>query len=127
MDGALNGNYSPTINIEMYGQLSNAEQQAQLYEAIIDTGFTGAVSIPLVKALPMGLTLFSTASYTLADGSQASVFLCFGIVRLNGAERTLVFSLSQGNDILLGTEFLAAFNAKLELNYRTEKFTLTTQ
>ena len=96
----------------------------RLFEAIIDTGFTGGISIPLPQALPLGLVLFSTASFTLADGSKEATLLCAGIARVAQKERPATFSLTQGNEILLGTDFLAIFKAKLELDYTTQTFSL---
>ncbi len=79
---------------------------SQVFEAIIDTGFTGGISIPLTQALPLGLVLFSTASLVAQK------------------EHPVTFSLTQGNEILLGTDFLATFKAKLELDYTTNTFSL---
>jgi hypothetical protein len=77
-----------------------------------------------VPAFPLGLVLFSTASFILADGSKEDTLLCAGMASIGGEERPVTFSLTKGNDILLGTDFLAAFNARLELGYRTGTFSL---
>jgi predicted aspartyl protease len=42
------------------------------YEGIIDTGFSGFISLPLQHAISLKLPLEGTASYTLADGSKTS-------------------------------------------------------
>jgi hypothetical protein len=39
-------------------------------------------------------------------------------------ERPVTFCLTQGNEILLGTDFLATFKAKLELDYTINTFSL---
>src|SRR5262245_21466463 len=101
MDGKLNGLTSPCIEVELLGALGK-QSKPQTFSAIIDTGFTGAVSIPITQALPLGLILFSTASFILADGSKEDTFLCYGMARLEGKERPVVFSLTKGGDILIG-------------------------
>ena len=46
------------------------------------------------------------------------------MARVERKERPVTFSLTQGNEILLGTDFLATFKAKLELDYTT-RFSLS--
>ena len=120
MIGNLNGSASPKITVELYGMLGNP----QSFDAIIDTGFTGSVSMPIVKALPLGLTLFSTATFVLADNSKEGTFLCLGMAKIEGKEQPIVISLSKGNDILIGTEFLRTFGIKLQLDYTNNTFIL---
>lgn len=126
MDGVLQGNTSPRVAVELYGVLGRSDPPA-LFDAIVDTGFTGGISIPVSKALPLGLMLYSTATFTLADNSEENTFLCIGTVRMGDEERLMIFSLTKGNDILVGTELLASFNARFELDYKTKKFTLIPQ
>lgn len=126
MDGELNGSVSPKIIMELYG-VAGRHVPPVFFEAIIDTGFTGGVSMPISLALPLGLVLFSTATFTLADGSKENAFLCYGSARIGEREEPLVFSLSQGNDVLLGTEFLKAFKSKCFLDYKFMKFSFEPQ
>lgn len=126
MDGELKGSASPKIQVELYG-VTGRQVPPVFFDAVIDTGFTGGVSMPVSLALPLGLILFSTATFTLADGSKENAFLCFGTACIGERQEPLVFSLSQGNDILLGTEFLMAFKAKFLMNYKTNTFLLEQQ
>lgn len=126
MAGSLVGNSSPTIQIELYG-VWGRQNPPNLVDAIVDTGFTGGVSIPIMQALPLGLTLFSTANFTLADGSTDSAFLCIGRAQLGNEKKAMIFSLSKGGEILVGTEFLMEFKAKLEFDYKAMTFSLTPQ
>ena len=115
---------SPKITVELYGTWGRSDPP-KFYEATIDTGFTGGVCIPIGQALPLGLTLHSTANFTLADGSIDNAFLCIGNARINNEERSMLFVLSRGNDLLVGTQFLAQFQAKLELDYKSMEFSIT--
>lgn len=124
MDGNINGYASPKIKVAFQGMLSEASPP-QFYDAIIDTGFTGSVSIPITQALPLGLVLFSTASFTLADGSKEDTFLCIGMAIVENKKQRVIFSLTQGRDILIGTEFLSMFHAKLKLDYKDNTYSLT--
>ena len=49
-------------------------------EAYIDTGFTGFLTLPIVKALPLGLILLGDSEHTIADGSKLSSFAAGGTV-----------------------------------------------
>lgn len=113
MDGFFSQNGHPIIPIEVYGF---SKEITQKFDAMLDTGFSGFLSLPLVHAFKVGLILSSTASFTLADGSTDHTLLCFGGIKLNGDEQAGLISISKGNDVLLGMEFLRKFNKKLHLD-----------
>jgi predicted aspartyl protease len=127
MAGFPLNNQSPRIDIEFYGTWGR-QNPPVVFSAAVDTGFTGGVSIPTTQALPLGLTLHSTAKFTLADGSVESTLVCLGVARLGNLEKAMAFSLTNtGTEILVGTELLAAFDAKLELDYKAKTFSLVPQ
>jgi predicted aspartyl protease len=81
----------------------------QEFEAMIDTGFTGFLMMPLVSAFPLGLTLLGTSSYTLADGSSSPKLLALGTVSLDGQETSGVIVLETNQcGLLLGMAYLRA-------------------
>src|ERR1035437_3015731 len=82
--GFLDGNGRPCIKVAIWGLHRNFSQE---FEAMIDTGFTGFLSIPISSAFPLGLTLYGTTTYTLADGSSSPKLLGFGTVAI-GAGRS---------------------------------------
>ena len=49
-------------------------------EALVDTGFTGFMMLPVARALPLGLVLLATGDYTIADGSTINSFVASGTV-----------------------------------------------
>jgi len=96
----------PTVRIAVHGIHPNLKQE---FEALIDTGFTGFLLMPLVSAFPLGLTLLGTSSYTLADGSTSPKLLAFGTVTLQGQETSGVIVLETGQcGLLLGMAYLRA-------------------
>ncbi|MEK7103854.1 MAG: hypothetical protein AAB842_00455 [Patescibacteria group bacterium] len=70
----------------------------------------------LAYAFKVGLILASTASFTLANGETDHTLLCFGGIKLSGEDQAGLISISKGNDVLLGMEFLRKFNKKLYLD-----------
>ena len=109
--GYLDSNGHPNVRIKVWGL---AEQFAQEFEAMIDTGFTGFLSMPLTAAFPLALTLFGTTSYTLADGSISPKLLGYGNVELSGerADGSIVLE-SKSTGLLLGMEFLKKLDKAL--------------
>lgn len=83
---------------------------------MLDTGFSGFLSLPLAHAFKVGLILASTASFTLADGSTDHTLLCWGGIRIKDEEQVGLISVSKGNDALIGMDFLRKFKKKLYLD-----------
>lgn len=95
----------PHIKIRVWGL---SEQFAQEFEAMIDTGFSGYLSIPLVRAFPLALTLFGTTQYELADGSMSPKLLAHGCIDNQGEITSGLIALESNANCgpLVGMEFL---------------------
>lgn len=75
------------------------------YGAIIDTGFTGGLVLPIFVAVDIGLEKVGASTITLADGSVMTLptFLC----QLKLGTKTFdVATIVMGSDILIGIEAL---------------------
>lgn len=82
------------------------------YGAIIDTGFSGSIVLPLVTAVDLGLEKIGAGNVTLADGSMKTLpmFLCkVTIAGITQDADTLVM----GNDVLIGMNIIDAFNINI--------------
>lgn len=98
--GSLNRNGSPIISLQIGGILPNSSQE---FEVIIDTGFTGFIAMPMVKAFPLGLALTGTTTVMLADGKSAYKLTALGAATIGGKTEAGVILLDEtSNDILLG-------------------------
>ncbi len=85
-------------------------------EALVDTGFTGFVHLPMQYAFALGLPLRGTVTSTLADARRVTEFTAIGIVALNGREETGVVVLASGaKEVLVGMNFLQTFQLGLYL------------
>jgi predicted aspartyl protease len=101
----------PAIKINISGF---APALGQDFEAIIDTGYTGFLSMPLVKAFPLGLILFGTTSLVLADGSTSYRLTAYGSITLGTEKENGVIVLQPNSEeLLLGIGFLATFKKRL--------------
>lgn len=96
-------NFSPEVPIEIFGIANNTKKLV----AIVDTGFTGFLQIPLTVGIESNLSLWSVGSSRLADGSMVKNLQCIGRIRFAGKELFGIVTLSEkGNDCLLGMQFL---------------------
>jgi predicted aspartyl protease len=111
--GSLDNSGSPKISIRVHGFDAAHFKD---FEAIIDTGFTGFLSMPIVDAFPLGLILGGTTATILADGSTSPKLMALGTATVLGERQvgTILLNLGSGpSSVLLGMEFLKAFKKTL--------------
>lgn len=103
--GYLDNAGHPHIKIRVWGL---SAEFAQDFEAMIDTGFSGYLSLPLVRAFPLALTLFGTTQYELADGSMSPKLLAHGSIDHEGEITSGLIALEANANCgpLVGMEFL---------------------
>ncbi len=112
--GSFDNSNTPTVRISVGGAFPNTEQD---FDAKIDTGFTGFLSMPLVKAFPLALVLFGTITLTLADGSTSYRLTAWGKVTLGGVTKFGIVVLEPSFDqVLLGMDFLKKFEKTLAVS-----------
>jgi len=94
------------------------------FEAIIDTGFSGFIQLPMQHAFSLKLPLEGTSSYVLADGSRGTSLTALAHTTFGGTTVLGVISLTPGSlDVLVGMDFLRRF--KLGLIMTKSKITLS--
>lgn len=102
---------SPVLKITVSGPLT----QGMEYEAILDTGFTGFLSMPLIEAIRNGLVLHGTTTVSFADGSSDNYRLTAqGQVKVDNESKIGVVVLEPSSrELLLGMAFLRQFGKVL--------------
>jgi predicted aspartyl protease len=101
---------SPALKITISGPFGEGVE----FDAILDTGFTGFICMPLLRALPLGLMLYGTTSVELADGSTSMKLTAKGMAKVEGEDKIGVVILEpSANDILIGMAFLRSFEKAL--------------
>ncbi len=68
IEGSVNAAYEPVVTLAVQGPAG----QAREIEAVIDTGFTGFLTVTPALATELGLDFRGTSRATLADGSEVT-------------------------------------------------------
>ncbi len=98
------GRYDPERNlclIDIHLRGVKHEKPGVAYEAVLDTGFSGFMLLPLTEALALKLPLEGTQSSTLADESVVPHLTALGITTFAGQETLGVIVLSPSSPIIL--------------------------
>lgn len=101
--GIMDNNNNAKVNITIYGLHKSIK-----YDAIIDTGYTGGLVIPLVTAVDIGLTKAGAATITLASGESSVLPTFLASVMIGGNKHDAV-CLVMGNEVLIGMELLSNY------------------
>jgi predicted aspartyl protease len=120
--GSFNNAGSPVVEIEVSGPLTPPTK----FTALVDTGFSGFLLLPLLDAFPVGLILRGTMALTLADGTSQTKLTCLGMIHFDGQEQLgLVIIEWQSTDVLVGMDFLRKFKKQLAVDPINGKVELT--
>ena len=97
-------NGHPHLKIRVYGITADLAQE---FEAMVDTGFSGFLALPIHQALPLALVWHGTSQFNLANGAKNTVMLAFGTVKVGDelVNGTIVIDSPESTP-LLGMEFL---------------------
>lgn len=79
----------------------------QKFTALVDTGYSGFVSLPAIDASRLGLIARTTTEYLLADGSKSAPPIADGFACLEGDSFVHgLISLSRHTSSSVGVDFL---------------------
>ena len=112
--GSLDSTGSPTLKISVAGFSPKFFQE---FEAIIDTGFTGFLSMPLTNAISLGLILWGTTTVILADGKTGFRLTAYGTATVEGQSQGGVAIIEwNSSEVLIGMDFLRKFEKTLMIH-----------
>ncbi|MGH7771618.1 MAG: hypothetical protein ACREQA_05220 [Candidatus Binatia bacterium] len=112
--GFLDKSGSPCVKLSIGGVFTNPPQE---FDAVIYTGSSGFLSMPLIQAFPLGLPLFGTTGVVLADGSRSFKLTALGKAIIENESKVGVIILEpSSNEVLIGMDFLRTFGKVLILH-----------
>jgi clan AA aspartic protease len=109
INGIVDQNYEATIRLIV----TNASEQRQLINAVIDTGFTGFLTLPLTVIDSLNLNLYSREEGVLGDGSTCIFDVYSGLVIWDGEYRYIDVNASE-TDPLVGMSLLYGYRIQLD-------------
>jgi predicted aspartyl protease len=109
--GSFDESGNAIVSIRVAGELGSRD-----YPAVIDTGFSGFVALPLLEMIPLGLVTQGAANVMLGDGSVVPNLVAAGSVTFGGQTESGTILLDEtSTDVLVGMAFLREFNLALIL------------
>ena len=82
---------------------------------IVDTGFTGALCLPISIAVNLGLELWGEVSVRLGDGYVSEGEMIFnGFVLWDGQLKEIDIQVTKLREALIGTELLKGYTLKAD-------------
>jgi len=112
MRGYINNSGDPVIGTTIIGSRGRIK-----VIALIDTGFSGAICIPVKLAIQLGLELISEVTVEYADGTRKDELVFSGKMVWDKDTKDVEIYLTRSEEILIGKEL---FNdGVLEINFKT--------
>lgn len=107
--GRVDQNCEATIRLVV----GNAASQRQLVDAVIDTGFTGYLTLPLSVLSNLNLRPYRREAGTLGDGSTCIFDVYRGVVIWNGEFRQVDINASEASP-LVGMSLLYGYRVQFD-------------
>jgi clan AA aspartic protease len=109
MQGFVNQNCEAMLPIVV----GRENKPTKMVEALIDTGFTGFLSLPLAMIESLGLVWIFSDSVTLGDGSEVIFQMYRATIIWDGAFKVVDVAASE-SEPLLGMGLLYGFKLQVE-------------
>ncbi|MBW4536423.1 MAG: clan AA aspartic protease [Pleurocapsa minor HA4230-MV1] len=109
MQGVVNSRREATLTVVV----GNSNQQLQAIKTVIDTGFTGFLSLPSTIIAALNLPWSASDIVTLGDGSETLFDLYTAVVIWDGQYRDIYIAESE-TEPLLGMAMLYGYRLQVE-------------
>ncbi len=108
MRGVVNSSCEATISLV----LSNADRQTRLIDAVIDTGYTGFLSLPREIIAALNLPWTGIDRGTLGDGSEVTFEVYASTIIWDGQYRNIPVKAAE-TDPLVGMSLLYGYDLQI--------------
>ena len=109
MIGVVSADHEPTLRVGV----QSGTGREQPVEFILDTGFSGSLTLPATLISLLGLPFRSRGSATLADGSETQFDIFAATVIWDGTPRGILVEAAE-TEPLLGMSLLYGFNINIQ-------------
>ncbi|MEL6490853.1 MAG: clan AA aspartic protease [Cyanobacteria bacterium J06621_3] len=109
MQGIVDRNCEAKIRLAV----GNADGQRQMIDALIDTGFTGFLMLPMAVVVNLKLQVYRRETGILADGSRRTFDVYRGLVLWDGEKRSVDINASE-SEPLVGMNLLYGYRIQID-------------
>lgn len=106
------------LDLEIFGVFPKSRK---IIKAQVDTGYDGYLTLSYEEAFPLGLVLFGTTAYTIADGSVMNNFVCLGNANIDNKKMSIAIDIQPNGTILVGMKFLSHIGKILSINFNKQQ------
>ena len=110
IEGVVNAAYEPMVTLVVQGPSGRTSE----IEAVVDTGFTGFLTVTPALATELGLDLRGTSRATLADGSEVT-FPQYGVAVLWDGQPRYIEADAADTTPLVGMRLLDRHNVNIDV------------
>ena len=108
--GAVNARHEATIRLAVH-HVSGQEQEV---EAILDTGFSGSLTLPPAIISALGLLWRTRGTVILANGSEDQFDIYAAVIRWDGTPRHILVEAAD-TDPLVGMALLTGYDVHIQV------------
>lgn len=109
MVGYFDEKGNPKIKIIIGGRKNSAE-----IDAIFDTGCSGYLVLPILKAIQLGLELVGVEPVKYADGRIINQFVFGVLVNIDGEQKIVPATLTWSEETLVGISLFRDYSVKID-------------
>lgn len=111
LEGSIDEKNQLWVDVTVAGQHNQHKVRA-----LIDTGFTGELQLPLNVAVPLGLRLEGAARYQLADGSVIKQMLFSASIVWGTTTRLVTLNVADTDTALIGGGLLHGYTLLVDFD-----------
>jgi clan AA aspartic protease len=108
--GNVNRKYEAVTRLRLRG---STEVHVEV-DAVVDTGFSNWLTLPVSIVNQLGLVTYSQSSFTLADHSEILVDIYSVDVEWDGEFQNVIVS-ALGEECLIGMQFLEGYELRIQV------------
>jgi clan AA aspartic protease len=108
--GVVNARHEAMIRVSVH----HANGQEQEVEAILDTGFSGSLTLPPAVIVALGLPWRTRGTVILANGSEDQFDIYAAVIRWDGTPRNILVEAAD-TDPLVGMALLTGHDVHLQV------------
>ncbi len=108
--GHVNSKLEAIISLQIHGRLDTVPE----IEALIDTGYTGYLTLPSDLILELDLENFATGQLILADGTKVNSDLYLATINWDGQPRTIEVDALE-SEVLVGMALLEGYDLHVRI------------